>query len=292
LEGVGVLSEPVTIRHMTKGDIAFAMSLKELAGWNQLRLDWERLLEFEPEGCLLAEAMGRPAGTATTIAYGGLFGWVGMVLVHPDLRRQGIGRSLLMAGIAHLEALGLKAVKLDATPMGKRLYDTIGFVDEYPVERWAGWGGGAPTPPSGLRELTPDDLELVATFDKPLFGADRGRVLRRMLCETTVRVAGCFGSAGDLQAYAAVRPGQNAAYIGPWVASNAGAARIVWDWSLGLVGFCPVFVDVVGPNRTAREFVAASGFVKQRDLIRMYRGTNVSPGHPESQYGLCGLETG
>ena len=30
LEGVHVLSEPVTIRHMTKGDIAFAMSLKEL----------------------------------------------------------------------------------------------------------------------------------------------------------------------------------------------------------------------------------------------------------------------
>jgi GNAT superfamily N-acetyltransferase len=287
------LSEPVTIRQMVKSDIAFAMGLKELAGWNQLRLDWERLLEFEPGGCLLAETGGRPAGTATTIAYGGLFGWVGMVLVRPDLRRQGIGRSLLMAGIAHLEGLGLQAVKLDATPMGKALYDTIGFVDEYPVARWAGRGGAVLSPsPRGLRELAPDDLELVATFDTPLFGADRSRVLGRMLCETAVRVAGYFGPAGDLQAYGAVRPGQNAAYLGPWVANNAEAARVIWDWGLGLVGSCPIFVDVVGPNQAARELVVSRGFAKQRDIIRMYRGTNVSSGHPESQYGLCGLEMG
>ena len=285
------MSDTITINQMARGDIPFGMLLKDLAGWNQLPLDWERFLEFEPRGCFLANCDGKPAGTACTIAYEKLFGWVGMVLVHPDMRRMGLGTSLLMAGIEYLEASGVAAVKLDATPMGKQLYDTIGFVDEYLLERWRGQGKPGPVP-SGLTELTPEHLPVVSAFDRPIFGADRSRVLRRMLSESTMRAVGSFDEAGDLQGYAAVRPGRNAMYLGPWVATSAEVGERLWQWGLATVGDAPVFVDTLLPNPDALSLIQAAGFEKQRHLIRMVRGENVSPGRPELQYGIFGPEVG
>ncbi|MEN6645500.1 MAG: GNAT family N-acetyltransferase [Armatimonadia bacterium] len=280
----------VEICTMQPEQIPFGMTLKEAAGWNQLPLDWERFQEFEPNGCFVARCDGELAGTATSIAYEKLFGWVGMVLVHEDMRRRGLGRALLMAGIEYLEEQGVAAVKLDATPMGKQLYDTIGFVDEYLVERWQGRGGGEA--PEGLRELTLEDLPQMAAFDRPIFGADRSRVLRRALVEPTMLVAGSFADSGELEGYVALRPGAKAMYLGPWIAHQPETAQRLWDWALAVAGDAPLFVDIMGPNPNVSAIVQASEFEKQRHLIRMYRGENVSPGQPELQYGIFGPEIG
>ncbi|MCB1202766.1 MAG: GNAT family N-acetyltransferase, partial [Verrucomicrobiae bacterium] len=57
-----------------------------------------------------------PAGTATTTSYASDLAWIGMVLVHPDFRRQGIGTALLERAIRHLrEERRVTCVRLDAT---------------------------------------------------------------------------------------------------------------------------------------------------------------------------------
>jgi GNAT superfamily N-acetyltransferase len=275
---------------MEVGDIAFGMTLKNLAGWNQLPVDWARFQEYEPEGCFVVRCEGRLGGTVTTIAYEKLFGWVGMVLVHPDMRRRGLGTGLLLAGIQYLEKHGVAAVKLDATPMGKQLYDTIGFVDEYGLARWQGHGVRGPLP-EGLRELGPDDLDTLAAFDRPIFGADRRRVLRRLLAEPGIRMTAEF-EGGELQGYAALRPGQNAMYLGPWIAAGAETAERLWQWGRAMAGEAPMYVDVLDPCPYGRELVCRAGFEQQRELIRMVRGKNTSPGRPDLQCGILGPETG
>lgn len=286
------MENKTVIRKMTADDIGLGMMLKDMAGWNQLRGDWERLLAAEPDGCFVAEVAGTGVGTCTTIAYEQLFGWVGMVLVHPDYRRRGIGRALLDAGIDHLEGLGVNAVKLDATPMGKALYDTMGFVDEYGLERWLGRGLASVKRVPGMRQLTVDDLDAILALDTAVFGADRGRLLHLLLMDPSVRVAGRFTDQGELSGYVAVRPGQNAAYLGPLVAENADVATALWEWGRGTAGDLPMFVDILLPNRAAVELVQSSGFGKQREFIRMYRGHNASPGRPEWQYAILGPEVG
>ncbi|NPV46860.1 MAG: GNAT family N-acetyltransferase [Armatimonadetes bacterium] len=286
------MENQTVIRRMTASDVGLGMMLKDMAGWNQLRGDWERLLAAEPDGCFVAEVAGTGVGTCTTIAYERLFGWVGMVLVHPDYRRRGIGRALLDAGIDHLEGLGVSAVKLDATPMGKALYDTMGFVDEYGLERWLGRGLASVKRVPGMRQLTIDDLGAILALDAAVFGADRGRLLNLLLTDPSVRVAGRCTDEGELSGYVAVRPGQKAAYLGPLVAENADVATALWEWGRGTVGDLPTFVDVLLPNRAAVELVQSSGFEKQREFIRMYRGRNTSPGRPEWQYAILGPEVG
>ena len=77
-----------------------------------------------------------PAGTATTTFYAPELAWIGMVLVHPDYRRRGIARALLARCIEYLRGRGARCIKLDATPLGKQVYDELGFKDEWTLTRW------------------------------------------------------------------------------------------------------------------------------------------------------------
>src|SRR5207249_1685387 len=129
------MKSKLILRHLRPEDLAFADSLRELAGWNQTLDDWRGLLELSPEGCFLAEWDGAPAGTITTICYGQELAWIGMLLVHPDFRGRGIGRALLARCVEHLKAAGIRAIKLDATPDGKMLYEQFGFREEGSIMR-------------------------------------------------------------------------------------------------------------------------------------------------------------
>ena len=126
---------------MTRADIPDGMRLKESAGWNQTVADWERFLQAGPDGCFVAlvDTAGVDAkvcGTATTIIYEGKFAWIGMVLVDSDFRGRGIGTGLLKKTIEYLDAKKIPSQKLDATPAGKPIYEKLGFVVEYELERW------------------------------------------------------------------------------------------------------------------------------------------------------------
>src|SRR5580692_3064139 len=102
------------LRVMTKADICAAQRLKEIAGWNQTKTDWERFLEASEAGCFVADLDGQVCGTATTIAFENRFAWVGMVLVDPAYRSRGIGTRLLDKTIEYLDALHIPCLKLDA----------------------------------------------------------------------------------------------------------------------------------------------------------------------------------
>ena len=87
------------IRPFTRDDIAPALQLCRSAGWNQLHADWSRLIEYQPNGCFVAELDGRLVGTVTTTSYGTELAWIGMMLVHPEYRRRGIGTELMNAAM-------------------------------------------------------------------------------------------------------------------------------------------------------------------------------------------------
>ena len=125
------------IRLMTAKDIPAGMRLKEAAGWNQTTRDWANLLAIEPQGCWVYEADGVVTGSTTAVLYGQDLAWIGMVLVLPEYRGQGIARRLMQHALRYLDERGVRCVKLDATGMGKPLYEQLGFVDDAVIERWA-----------------------------------------------------------------------------------------------------------------------------------------------------------
>lgn len=274
---------------MTSADIAAGMRLKDIAGWNQTSTDWERFLRASPEGCFVAEVDGKVVGTATTMVYEGRLAWIGMVLVDPDYRGRGIGTELLEKTIDYLDAHRIPTMKLDATPQGKTIYEKLGFVTEYEIERWT--LKRAPGAATVTAESPAPDLERILSADREVFGADRGDLLRsldREAPEFTLMTS----SPGHLTGYALGRRGSRADQLGPWMARDEASARDLLDRFLRCSGRETVFVDCLKENPCTRQLVRSRGFEFSRPLTRMYRGPNTHPGQPELLCAALGPEFG
>jgi mycothiol synthase len=68
--------------------------------------------------------------TFRTVSPGGTTGWIGMTGVHPDYRRLGLGRAVLLAGMTYLVQNGVEMVRLevdDLNAAAKQMYWLAGF---------------------------------------------------------------------------------------------------------------------------------------------------------------------
>ncbi|HUU13529.1 MAG TPA: GNAT family N-acetyltransferase [Terriglobia bacterium] len=279
----------MNLRLMTTADIPAGMRLKDIAGWNQTLADWERFMRASPGGCFAAEVGDAVVGTATTIVYEERFAWIGMVLVDPEHRGRGIGTRLLEKTIEHLDALGVPTLKLDATPQGKPIYEKLGFVAEYEIERWKlqrapGVQATHPAPP-------PPNLERLLRLDREVFGAGRSALLQS-LHHDAPEFTMATGFMGDLTAYALGRKGSRADQLGPWIGRDEASAQELLDEFLRRSARQTVFVDAMRENPFARVLLRSRGFEFSRPLTRMYRGPNNYPGRPDLVCAVLGPEYG
>lgn len=270
-----------SLRPLASADLDFAHGLSRLAGWNQTRRDWERFLRLAPGGCFLAEDGGRPAGTATTTAYGREVAWIGMVLVHPDFRRRGIGTALLERAIGHLrEERGVACIRLDATPEGQPLYEGLGFRSEWGLRRWA--REAKDTEPIPREKTATPELGADLSLDREIFGADRSELLRALAAgsdDGMVLPDGSFGLR---------REGERAHYLGPVSAASAESGLAIVE---GLLARCPmdrtVYWDLPDANVAATECATRLGFRPVRALARMWLGDSPTPSDPLRMFGIA-----
>ncbi len=322
------MNSPLRFRLLDRDDLPFANSLRALAGWNQTLGDWERLLAIAPKGCFLAEWNGTPAGTATTIVYGPELAWIGMVLVHPEFRRRGIGRALLRHCIDSLRGRGVRCIKLDATPLGRTVYRGLGFRDEWSLRRWV----RSPAPPLvafhepgradlpigldarqrvptglmdpmrdlGIEEAARDaslrawraaDEQLLGPLDASAFGVSRQRLLPALASQSRSAVV-LEPEPGCPTGFGLLRPGSQALYLGPVVATSADAGIRVIEALVAASEGQMIFWDVPDENWAAVAWAEQHGFTVQRPLTRMFLGENLAPGDPRKQFALAGPEVG
>ena len=282
------------LRTMTKQDIPAGLRLKELAGWNQTAVDWNRFLDASPQGCFVADVDGQVRGTAATISFERKFAWIGMVLVDPEYRSRGIGTKLLEKTIEYLDQQKIPTMKLDATPQGKPLYEKSGFVTEYGIERWV-----LKRPPqadarmgdSKWTRMSTAELESILSKDREVFGADRGSLLCSLFEQSPQFAMGVWNS-GALQAYAFGRSGSFADHLGPWMARDKATAQKLLDTFLARSSRESLVVDCLPANACAVELLRTSGFSCARALTRMYRGPNSRPGTPGVLCAILGPEFG
>ncbi|HEY8189034.1 MAG TPA: GNAT family N-acetyltransferase [Pyrinomonadaceae bacterium] len=264
----------IEIRLLEESDIPAAMQLKELACWNQTEDDWRRLLRLEPHGCFCALVDGDLVGTTTTTTYDNQLAWIGMVLVNPQNRRQGIATRLMNTALLYLSGR-VATVMLDATPQGQHVYEKLAFGVESVIERWEGFAPDTPLRSGGLKSAVQLDSktrrELFA-LDRRAFGADRSKLIEMLIESACIAPVLATASDGRLQGYALARRGSNADYVGPVVTSDPEQAGPLLDRVLSQLTGRQIYVDLNSAFEQSKEMLAARGFVKQRDLIRMYYG--------------------
>ena len=281
---------------MADTDVPFADRIRDLAGWNQSLQDWKRLLRHDPHGCFVAEWNGRPAGTATTTSYSKELAWIGMVLVDSDMRRRGIGKALLMQCIEHLRQSGVNCIKLDATPLGKQVYDPIGFVSEWSLSRWQTTELSVcperieTASDPGSRPLDSRDIGCVADLDAAAFGVARNRMLSILATQSATHVR--RDAAGRIVGYGMLRPGARAYYLGPIVAEDESSGIVLADNLLGSIPDRPLYWDIPDTNQAAIRVARRYGLHRQRTLTRMYLGENTRPGTRSAQWAIAAPEIG
>ncbi len=330
------MAQLVQIRRMTREDLSFADAVRSAAGWNQTLEDWRRFLDLEPGGCFVAECQGVPAGTATTLIHGPNLAWIGMVLVQPEFRRQGIGRALLLRCIDHLREHGIRCIKLDATPLGRPVYERLGFQAEWSLSRWERPAplpapsstvcGGSPresgseedecgrivdartkpNPSAGtpaatdhpheqsLRPFRPEDLLPGASLlglETQAFGTPRTRLLAALARHSRASAVSEDRN-GTVAGYGFLRSGAVADYLGPIVAGTGLVSESILLAMLAQSSGRRLFWDIPEPNGPAIQWATRHGFVRQRELTRMFLGENAVPGDERRQFALSGPETG
>lgn len=258
----------LTIRRMTQDDIALGMRLKRAAGWNQLEADWQRFLTMEPDGCFVAELDGQGVGTTATAIFGPA-ACVALVLVDERLRGRGVGTALMRQALDYLDGHGVASIRLDATTLGRPIYEKLGFVAEYELARFEGVLPSRPVI-AGIEPAQADDLEGIIALDRELSGIDRRKMLTCFFREhpAALRVGRV---AGVIQGYLTSRPGTRATQIGPCLSRTAVGATLLSDAWSRLAGQT-VFLDVPLDNQPAAALAESMGLTVQRRLLRMCRG--------------------
>jgi GNAT superfamily N-acetyltransferase len=299
---------PVEYRDLTSNDIPAGLRLCRLAGWNQLEADWELFLRLSPRGCRAAVQDGKVVGTVTTVNYENRFAWVGMVLVDTEARGQGVGTQLLQEAMSILR--GIPAIRLDATPQGRPVYQRLGFEDDYELCRMQlAEITVADRPPDlshgqlpsdlsqaegqlFVRPMKADDLLAVGEADRRIFGADRREILQWAL-HRSPEYAWVALSSRELEGYCFGRHGFNFDQIGPvHCQKELVSQRLVTACLSSAKPGTRVIVDPLLHSPSWLEWLRLAGFIHQRPFTRMVLGENRHPGVSEEMWTMFGPEFG
>ncbi|MFM7130221.1 MAG: GNAT family N-acetyltransferase [bacterium] len=273
------------IELLSHSDIPDAIGLVEIAGWNQTPADWRRIITYQPDGCFKAIIDGRVVGTVTNTAYDNSLGWIGMMLVHPDYRRQGVGAMLMQNAINYLQSRNIDCISLDATPMGLPVYENLGFQALYSYHRWCRLGHS---------EEKNKDLRIDGSInanisnqhfehDRKVFKYDRRSWLESLAADSAVVITG--------NGFGMIRRGRIANYLGPIVAENTtegiGIANRLLEFADG-----DVFLDYPGKDHKFLEWLSDHSFSSVRTLHRMWLGSKPVEAEIHKQFAISDPATG
>lgn len=252
--------------------VAAATRLSAQAGWNQTPDDWRRLARLAPDRVRVLVEGEDVVASWSVVGFGDV-AWIGMILVEQAHRGRGLGTAAFDQALAAARAAGHRVVGLDATHLGEPLYRRQGFETIAPIVRWQGTvvpvDGAAGTPRPGL---TPGVLALDARHA----AANRAALLQDLAATATLV---SLERGGMTTAYAAIRPGRVADFLGPVVADDAdGFAAIVAAATRPLAGR-PLICDLLDPR--GERVLAGLGLAPSRRLARMTL--------PVAPACLCGL---
>ncbi|MGO4393144.1 GNAT family N-acetyltransferase [Variovorax sp. M-6] len=271
-----------TLPALDAGSLAMLDALVVASGWNQTADDWAL---FSRHGTVhgVRDAEGRIVASGAVLPMGARAAWISMILVAPEARGLGLGRSVFEQCLQTVKATGRVAM-LDATPSGERLYRQYAFAPLWGLSRWHREAvTGASTAP--IAHQDPAGLDALVALDAEALGLARGAVLGELMRREDSRVV------RHARAFAVVRSGRIAHHIGPLVATDeASAAGLLRELSDGIAQ--PLFIDVPDDRPLLRRQLADAGFVLQRGFTRMALGEPVPGGQNAFIHAIAGPEFG
>ncbi len=265
----------LSIRLLQEADLENADAIVQAAfkSSESRLIDLYMYRKIQPDGWFLASQNGTPVGMVGTTDYAA-FAYVGMMAVHPQAQRRGVGLALMRHLLAWLDKQCMPFILLDASPAGQPLYEKLGFVAYNPVYVFQRRGGLTyHDRPPDVQVVSVRDLEELVKYDADVFGAARGKVLHVLLTTFPERAFMLRGKDGQITGYVIAQESR----IGPWVMQRSHDAETLLRAALSLPYTGTVSVVVPEVNREAVELLKRYGFETARVNRHMGRGSSAPP---------------
>ena len=280
----------IDIREMTAGDLDFCLEMFRITGWGNTADDVRRMISYEQGGCFVASLEGEDVGMVGSIGYGEV-GYLGNLIVRLEHRGKGIGAVLMTEAMEHLLDTGVESIRLDAVPKAIPLYERLGFKGESLSLRFTGLASEKGS--TGCERMMESDLPAVLSRDQRLFGAPRGRVLRRVHADFPTL---CFVAreGSRLVGYIMAKEGESRTRIGPWICEpdEPGIAENLLHRIMDEVAGSTLWAGVPEGNQGSVEILEKNGFISSPSSHRMCHGECGETGMVEGIFGVGGPDKG
>jgi len=277
------------IRKMSQQDIEFALTLTTTEGWGSIKLDFEELLAFDPQGCFIAEFSDEPIGMICTTPYNS-FGFVSNLIVLREHRNKKLGTELMKHALEYLERKHVVSHLLDGVMKAISLYERFGFEKRHKSLRLEGYV--EPKESADIRYMTAGDLDDIDQFDTKFFGASRKRFIESRLRHFP-KLCKVLDINGELAGYIMGSERSGFIRIGPWVMKNnhEQAEDLLRDFALEVDGM-PLQIGVLKNNRRALQIFQKHKFAQKSFSWRMMRGPKGNWTFSDHLYAICSAARG
>jgi GNAT superfamily N-acetyltransferase len=259
------------VEPLTADDLPGCLALAVDRGWEAEEHKWRLLFDL---GTVygVRDAAGAPAGAVVLTRYGDELAAIGMMLVAARYSRQGLGRRILTRVLAEADGA---TVFLNATPMGRPLYEKLGFAPVGTTRTFAGELAVPPGHQAASRPAEPGDLAEIRRLDAQANGADRPRLVRFLPGFTEqLRV---IERGGRITGYAGGWRNVDGLNIGPVIADRVeDAATLAGDVAAAVGG--PARIDIDGGHPWLAEWAARRGLRERAVEPVMLHGGTALPG--------------
>lgn len=290
-----------SIDRMTRAEAEVLMGWAAAEGWNPGLADLGVAWNYDPEGFV---ALRRGEGDAAELVGGGVIlshegrcGFMGLFIMRPDHRRQGIGRVLWQERLRRLQArlqprafIGMDGV-FDMAPF----YAAGGFAYLHRDLRYQGKADASGLSiPGGISttDLTAVPFAELAAYDAEVFGCLRQRFLQGWVTVPGGRGLAVRSAAdGAMAGYAFLRPCVVGYKLGPVFAEDESTARVLIRDLLAMVPGESVALDVPEPNAAALAIAKELGWEQPFGCAKMIHGLPPPP-TTSRVYGVTSFEFG
>ncbi len=283
--------QPFDFRKLTLDQVRELVSWAETEGWNPGLEDAELFYLADPDGFYGYFKEEELIGGGSLVSYDGEFGFMGLYIMKPEYRSQGIGRSLwnqrkntLLKRLNPNAAIGM-----DGVVAMQSFYHKGGFALSFIDVRHENIGKEY----ARLAEIsvvTASDLPEVLALDKHCFGFDRSTFMKAWVLQTGGQ-SFQYKKEGKLLGFATIRKVVVGYKIGPLFAQTYAAATALYEACLTAAIGEKVYLDIPLSNPHAVALTTHYHTQAMFECGRMYHGA--APEIPIDQvYGITTFELG
>lgn len=254
------------LRPMRAGELPAILDWAAAEGWNPGHDDAPAFFAADPGGFFVADAGGSPIAALSVVNHDAAMAFLGLYIVDPNWRGQGIGRRLWHHALAHA---GDRTVGLDGVPAQQDNYRQSGFALTGETARFQGTLDPATDP--AIHPATRADLPALMAMDRAAQGYARDAFLAAWLTDTATRRTLVLGP--GVAGFVTLRACRIGTKIGPLLATRQDDARRLLRAAAAAAGPGPLVIDVPDSQPGLAAFCHDAGLACSFTTARMYRGT-------------------